>query len=135
MDINDTDDVNDARYQAVVRWFNPDKGYGFADNDEFGEVFIHYTSIEMNGYREVDEGDIIEFRRAVTDKGFAAELITIVKKAEKEVPCVESSKVGNKLRFVVPTGSPVRAAAVIKQHYQDEGELEVLIDQLLVAEL
>lgn len=126
----------DIKYQGIVRWFDPDKGYGFADCDAIGEVFLHFTDIEMSGYKELDEGDLIEFHKRKTEKGFAGDSITIVQKAERTGGASVATEVVDtavKLRFVVPVGSPERAADVIKKHYRDAGELELLIDRLLLA--
>ena len=47
---------------GTVKWFNAQKGYGFITNDATGEeVFVHHTSIDMEGYRTLNEGDIVGF--------------------------------------------------------------------------
>ena len=45
-----------------VKWFNQEKGYGFITDDEDGkDVFVHYTAINAEGFRTLEEGQIVEF--------------------------------------------------------------------------
>ena len=46
------------RFQGTVRWFNAVKGYGFIGRDEGEDVFVHYSSIQMDGFRKLKEGFI-----------------------------------------------------------------------------
>ena len=46
---------------GTVKWFNPDKGYGFIESDEGGDVFVHYSAIQGEGFRNLDEGQRVEF--------------------------------------------------------------------------
>jgi CspA family cold shock protein len=58
---------------GVVKWFNPDKGYGFiarSDGDE--DVFVHYSAIQADGYRSLDEGQTVEFDVTQGPKGLQA---------------------------------------------------------------
>ncbi len=58
---------------GVVKWFNPDKGYGFIarpDGDE--DVFVHYYAIQAEGYRSLDEGQMVEFDVTQGPKGLQA---------------------------------------------------------------
>jgi CspA family cold shock protein len=58
---------------GVVKWFNPDKGYGFIarpDGDE--DVFVHYSAIQADGYRSLDEGQMVEFDVTQGPKGLQA---------------------------------------------------------------
>ena len=48
--------------QGTVKWFNPDKGFGFISVDGGGaDVFVHFSAIESNGYRSLDENQRVEF--------------------------------------------------------------------------
>ncbi len=47
--------------QGTVKWFNAAKGYGFIARDGGKDVFVHYSAIEMDGYRTLTEGDKVEF--------------------------------------------------------------------------
>ncbi|SDP01153.1 cold shock protein (beta-ribbon, CspA family) [Actinopolyspora xinjiangensis] len=46
---------------GTVKWFNSEKGYGFIATDNGSDVFVHYTAIEMDGFRTLDEGDRVEY--------------------------------------------------------------------------
>ena len=55
-----------ARERGLVRWFKADKGYGRITSDEFHDVlFVHFSSIVGAGYRELEEGQVVEFTRVV----------------------------------------------------------------------
>ncbi|WP_375389720.1 cold-shock protein [uncultured Amnibacterium sp.] len=59
---------------GVVKWFNAEKGYGFITVDDGGQdVFVHYSAIEMNGYRSLAEGQRVEFEVGTGAKGPQAE--------------------------------------------------------------
>ncbi len=47
--------------RGTVRWFNNQRGYGFITDSDGKEHFFHYSSIQMDGFRTLDEGDIVEF--------------------------------------------------------------------------
>jgi len=47
--------------QGRVKWFNAEKGYGFIETEEGGDVFVHYSAIQMEGYKTLEEGQIVEF--------------------------------------------------------------------------
>ncbi|MHA6798159.1 cold-shock protein [Bounagaea algeriensis] len=46
---------------GTVKWFNSEKGYGFIAVEGESDVFVHYTAINMSGFRTLDEGDQVEF--------------------------------------------------------------------------
>ena len=46
---------------GTVKWFNAEKGYGFISQPEGPDVFVHYSAIQMDGFRTLDEGDRVEF--------------------------------------------------------------------------
>ncbi|NHD18279.1 MULTISPECIES: cold-shock protein [Actinopolyspora] len=46
---------------GTVKWFNPEKGYGFIATDNGSDVFVHYSAIDMDGFRTLDEGDRVEY--------------------------------------------------------------------------
>ena len=54
---------------GVVKWFNPDKGYGFIARPDGEDVFVHFSAIQMEGYRSLDEGQLVEFDVTQGPKG------------------------------------------------------------------
>jgi CspA family cold shock protein len=52
-----------------VKWFNPDKGFGFISQDGGPDVFVHFSAIEGSGYRNLDENDKVEFEVTQGPKG------------------------------------------------------------------
>lgn len=61
-----------------VKWFNADKGYGFIDRDNGGDIFVHYSAIEGGGYRSLNEGDKVEFEVGQGQKGPAAQNVRVL---------------------------------------------------------
>jgi len=47
--------------QGRVKWFNAEKGYGFIETEEGGDVFVHFSAIQMEGYKTLEEGQLVEF--------------------------------------------------------------------------
>ena len=48
--------------EGTVKWFNPEKGYGFISNDEGGEdVFVHFSAIQVDGFKTLEEGQKVTF--------------------------------------------------------------------------
>jgi CspA family cold shock protein len=64
--------------QGTVKWFNAEKGYGFIAVDGGQDVFVHYSSIAMDGYRSLDEGQRVEFELAQGNKGPQADQVRLV---------------------------------------------------------
>lgn len=64
--------------QGSVKWFNNEKGYGFIAVDGGEDVFVHYSAIESEGYRSLDEGQRVEFEVTQGPKGAQAEAVHIV---------------------------------------------------------
>lgn len=61
-----------------VKWFNQEKGYGFITDDENGkDVFVHYTAINAEGFRTLEEGQIVEFTINQSDRGPQAQNVTV----------------------------------------------------------
>lgn len=55
--------------QGLVKWFNNAKGYGFIGRDDGPDVFVHYSAIVGEGYRTLQEGDVVEFEISEGPKG------------------------------------------------------------------
>jgi CspA family cold shock protein len=60
------------RETGSVKWFNSQKGYGFISRDAGGDVFVHYSSISGEGFRNLVEGERVEFSVEDGQKGPAA---------------------------------------------------------------
>ena len=67
-----------AQYTGTVRWFNNAKGYGFLGREGGEDVFVHYTSIQREGYKSLKEGDSVEFDIIQGEKGPQADRVTPV---------------------------------------------------------
>ena len=57
---------------GTVKWFNADKGFGFIEQEIGEDAFVHYSEIETEGFKTLDEGAEVEFELEETDKGLAA---------------------------------------------------------------
>ncbi len=57
---------------GTVKWFNAEKGYGFISQSEGADVFVHFSAIQTNGYRTLEEGQQVEFEVQEGPKGLQA---------------------------------------------------------------
>ncbi len=57
---------------GTVKWFNKTKGYGFIEREEGDDVFVHYSAIQADGFKVLNEGDKVEFEITQGDKGLQA---------------------------------------------------------------
>jgi CspA family cold shock protein len=65
--------------QGTVKWFNSEKGYGFITRDDGGaDVFVHFSAIQMDGYKSLDEGQRVEFDVGQGQKGPQAESVRVI---------------------------------------------------------
>lgn len=64
--------------RGKVKWFNSQKGYGFIALESGGDVFVHHTAIQGNGYRTLEEGQEVEFEITKGAKGDQAQNVTKV---------------------------------------------------------
>ncbi len=55
--------------QGKVKWFNPEKGYGFIEVDEGKDVFVHYSEIQEEGFKNLEEGQDVEFEVVEGNRG------------------------------------------------------------------
>ena len=69
------------RIQGKVKWFNNRKGYGFVGRDDGDDVFVHYSAIDGDGFKTLQEGDLIEFEVVQGQKGPQADKVTKVSDA------------------------------------------------------
>ncbi len=65
-----------ARIHGKVKWFNNVKGYGFIGRDDGPDVFVHYSALQQEGYKSLQEGDDVEFEIVEGKKGPQAENVT-----------------------------------------------------------
>ena len=64
--------------RGTVKWFNAAKGYGFIQRSAGEDVFVHFSAIQMDGYRSLDEGTMVEFKVKQGPKGLQAEEVIVV---------------------------------------------------------
>jgi len=68
----------DNRITGKVKWFNASKGYGFIERESGSDVFVHYTAIQSDGYRTLQEGQEVEFAIEQGPKGLQAAQVTLL---------------------------------------------------------
>jgi len=64
--------------EGTVKWFNADKGYGFIERDSGEDVFVHFSAIQGDGFKTLDEGQNVEFDVIKGDRGQQAENVVRV---------------------------------------------------------
>lgn len=62
--------------QGTVKWFNNQKGYGFISDENGNDVFVHYTGLNMEGFKTLEEGQAVEFELVDGAKGPQAIQVT-----------------------------------------------------------
>jgi len=62
-----------ATTQGTVKWFNAEKGYGFIEREGASDLFVHFSAIQGDGYRSLNEGQRVEFDVAPGRKGEEAQ--------------------------------------------------------------
>ena len=67
-----------SRLRGTVKWFNNAKGFGFIGRDDGPDVFVHYSAIQSEGYKSLQEGDPVEFEIVEGQKGPQAGNVTKV---------------------------------------------------------
>lgn len=70
--------MSEQRITGTVKWFNTSKGYGFITREGGPDVFVHYSAIEAAGFRNLAEGDRVEFIVSQGPKGPQASQVTKV---------------------------------------------------------
>jgi CspA family cold shock protein len=66
------------REHGTVKWFNGGKGYGFIERESGGDIFVHFSAINAEGFRTLKEGQRVEFTPGESDKGPQAQDVTVV---------------------------------------------------------
>ena len=62
--------------KGTVKWFNDKKGFGFISDEEGNDVFVHFSALQMDGFKVLDEGDEVEFEVIDGEKGPQAANVT-----------------------------------------------------------
>ena len=65
-----------SKTQGTVKWFNEAKGFGFITTERGEDVFVHFSAIEAEGYKTLNEGQAVEFEVKQGPKGLQAERVT-----------------------------------------------------------
>ncbi len=66
------------RITGTVKWFNAAKGYGFIGREDGDDVFVHFSALQMDGYKRLDKGQAVEFTIEEGPKGLQAANVTFV---------------------------------------------------------
>jgi cold shock protein len=64
-----------SHYTGTVKWFDNAKGYGFLGHEGGADVFVHYSSIQLDGYKSLKPGDAVEFDVVLGTKGPQADKV------------------------------------------------------------
>jgi cold shock protein len=64
--------------QGTVKWFNDAKGYGFISRQSGADVFVHFSAIQSNGFRSLQEGQPVQFDVTQGAKGLQAENVQVI---------------------------------------------------------
>jgi CspA family cold shock protein len=62
--------------EGIVKWFNGKKGYGFITQEDGQDLFVHFSAINMSGFKTLAEGDRVSFEVEDTDRGPAAKNVS-----------------------------------------------------------
>jgi len=68
--------LRQMKEKGTVKWFNAAKGYGFIQRENGEDVFVHFSAIQTEGYRTLDEGSSVEFEVTKGPKGLQATNVT-----------------------------------------------------------
>ncbi len=65
--------------KGQVKWFDQKKGYGFISQEDGDDLFVHYSAIDGDGFKTLDEGDEVEFEISQGKKGLQATNVTVLR--------------------------------------------------------
>ena len=61
--------------EGTIKWFNSKKGFGFIEQESGDDVFVHFSAIEMSGFKTLSEGERVKFEVEENDKGLSAKKV------------------------------------------------------------
>jgi len=61
--------------EGTIKWFNSKKGFGFIEQETGDDVFVHFSAIEMSGFKTLSEGERVQFEVEENDKGLSAKKV------------------------------------------------------------
>lgn len=64
--------------EGTIKWFNSKKGFGFIEQEAGDDVFVHFSAIEMQGFKTLSEGERVHFEVEENDKGLSAKKVVRV---------------------------------------------------------
>mgnify|MGYP001552911177 FL=1 len=64
-----------ALVEGTIKWFNSKKGFGFIEQETGDDVFVHFSVIEMSGFKTLSEGEKVQFELEENDKGLSAKKV------------------------------------------------------------
>jgi len=69
---------------GTVRWFDSKKGYGFIVNEKGKDVFVHYSSLQGEGFRALKQGQTVEYEEFESDNGLKSDNVRVVEEKQKD---------------------------------------------------
>ena len=64
--------------KGIVKWFDPKRGFGFIINEQGQDVFVHYTNLDVEGFRCLRDGQNVKYKQVDTGKGLQARKVQII---------------------------------------------------------